>query len=57
MAQCAKEGCPTILPPGGGVRGYCVEHAPEAVIQALEHVEQSLRALSRDIADMDQRRP
>lgn len=53
IQQCAKAGCPRDLEPGGGVRGYCAEHAPEAVIEALERVQQALEAQAAHIARMD----
>jgi hypothetical protein len=33
---CAKPGCGTILGPGGGVDGLCIENALEAMLEATE---------------------
>jgi hypothetical protein len=35
---CAQPGCPELLPPGGGVRGYCERHSNLAVVEAIEHL-------------------
>ena len=50
---CARPECPTRLPPGGGVRGYCDEHAPEAVIEALEQVQQAVETQGAHMARVD----
>jgi hypothetical protein len=50
---CAQPGCPTILPPGGGVRGYCERHAPEAIVEALEQMRTVLEVQGQHIARME----
>lgn len=52
-AVCAQPGCPELIPPGGGVRGYCDRHSSEAVIEAIDRLTQVLEAQVTHIARID----
>lgn len=50
---CAQPGCPDLVPPGGGVRGYCAQHSNEAVIEAIERLTESVEAQAQHVAQLD----
>lgn len=50
---CAQPDCPSIVGPGGGVRGYCPEHANEPLIEAIEALTQAAQTQSEHVARID----
>jgi ABC-type transporter Mla subunit MlaD len=42
-----------MLPPGGGVRGYCAEHSNEAVIEAVERLNKAIEVQAAHLARID----